>query len=100
MYGSNEEPVCFRRDCEAVAIPSGEAVILPKGVQGTLIQALGGSFTVYVDGNLYRIGGNDADAIGKEPIESPNLPARRIRRRRREACMGPDVATASILKFR
>ena len=75
MYGSNDEIVCFRRDCEAVVIPAGDAVILPEGAQGTLTQALGGSFTVYLDGNLYRIAGNDADALGKEPVEPPTLPA-------------------------
>ena len=75
MYGSNDEIVCFRRDCEAVVIPAGDAVTLPEGAQGTLTQALGGSFTVYLDGNLYRIAGNDADALGKEPVELPTLPA-------------------------
>jgi probable FeS assembly SUF system protein SufT len=35
---------------------------------------LGGSFTVYVEGNLFRIAGADADAIGKEPEPPPAVP--------------------------
>jgi probable FeS assembly SUF system protein SufT len=42
-------------------------VTLPAGQNGYITQALGGSFTVFVDGNLFRIDGKDADAIGKEP---------------------------------
>jgi probable FeS assembly SUF system protein SufT len=48
-------------------VPQGESVTLPAGQVGYITQALGGSFTVYVEGNLFRIAGNDADALGKEP---------------------------------
>ena len=48
-------------------VPQGQVVTLPAGQIGYITQALGGSFTVYVDGNLFRIAGADADAIGKEP---------------------------------
>lgn len=48
-------------------VPQGQTVTLPAGESGYITQALGGSFTVYVDGNLFRIKGADADAIGKEP---------------------------------
>ena len=48
-------------------VPQGETVTLPAGSYGYITQALGGSFTVYVEGNLFRIAGNDADALGKEP---------------------------------
>ena len=66
-YHSTSEPVRFERDCPAVMVPQGEAVTLPAGQAGYITQALGGSFTVFVDGNLFRIAGADADAIGKEP---------------------------------
>ncbi|MBT8441380.1 MAG: putative Fe-S cluster assembly protein SufT, partial [Gammaproteobacteria bacterium] len=36
---------------------------------------MGGSFTIYFEGNLFRVGGLDADALGKEPIAPPDLPA-------------------------
>jgi probable FeS assembly SUF system protein SufT len=66
-YSHTSEPIVFERDCNAVMVPQGETVNLPAGQNGYITQALGGSFTVFVDGNLFRIDGKDADAIGKEP---------------------------------
>jgi probable FeS assembly SUF system protein SufT len=68
------EPVTLTRDCPAVLIPAGEQVTLPAGTTGFVTQALGGSFTVYVEGNLFRIAGTDGDAIGKEPLLPPEVP--------------------------
>jgi len=67
------EQVELRRDCEAIEIPAGTPVVLEKGTEVILAQALGGSFTLRVPayGGLFRIAGKDADAIGKEPIEAP-----------------------------
>lgn len=47
---------------------------MPAGTVGYITQSLGGSFTVFVDGNLFRVAGVDADAIGKEPVLPPCLP--------------------------
>jgi probable FeS assembly SUF system protein SufT len=44
------------------------------GTVGYITQSLGGSFTVFVDGNLFRVGGQDADAIGREPVMPLSLP--------------------------
>jgi probable FeS assembly SUF system protein SufT len=66
-YSRSSEPVKFERDCDAVLVPQGERVTLPAGSVGYITQALGGSFTVFVEGNLFRIAGQDADAIGKPP---------------------------------
>src|SRR5690554_4923464 len=77
MYFAQNEPVTFSRDCEAVLIPAGDKVTLPAGTYGFITQALGGSFTVYVEGNLFRIAGIDADAIGKEPLKLPEIPENR-----------------------
>ena len=55
-------------------VPSGDEVTMPAGTVGYITQSLGGSFTVFVDGNLFRIAGVDADAIGKEPVLPPALP--------------------------
>jgi probable FeS assembly SUF system protein SufT len=74
MYHSQNEPVTFTRDCDAVLIPAGEHVKLPEGSTGFMTQALGGSFTVYIEGNLFRIAGSDGDAIGKEPLYAPEVP--------------------------
>ena len=54
-------------------IPAGDIVTLPAGTVAFITQALGGSFTVFVDGNLFRVAGVDADAIGKEPVMPPKL---------------------------
>jgi len=74
MYYPQSETVVLSRECAAVIIPAGEAVTLPEGTSGYLTQSLGGSFTVYIEGNLFRIAGADADAIGKEPIKPPDVP--------------------------
>ncbi len=64
----------FARDCPAVLIPAGEHVTLPEGSTGFMTQALGGSFTIYIEGNLFRIAGRDGDAIGKPALSGPELP--------------------------
>ena len=66
-FSLSSEPFTLQRDCEAVMVPVGETVTLPAGQIGYITQALGGSFTVYVEGNLFRIAGQHADALGKEP---------------------------------
>ncbi len=73
MFGNQNEPVSFERDCVGILIPLGDKITIPAGTQGIITQALGGSFTVYVDGNLYRVDGSDADALGKEPLLRPEL---------------------------
>ena len=72
-YSRTSEPVKFERDCAAVLVPQGESVTLPAGSVGYITQSLGGSFTVFVEGNLFRIGGEDADAIGKPTPEALHL---------------------------
>ncbi len=74
MYHSQNEPVTFSRDCPAVLIPAGEQVTLPEGTSGFMTQALGGSFTIYIEGNLFRVAGRDGDAIGKPSLLPPELP--------------------------
>jgi probable FeS assembly SUF system protein SufT len=74
MAGHDNEPVILSRDCEALMVPSGTAITLKQGLAGYITQALGGSFTLYIEGNLYRIPGSEADAIGKEAVKVPELP--------------------------
>ncbi|MDX1563409.1 MAG: putative Fe-S cluster assembly protein SufT [Gammaproteobacteria bacterium] len=74
MYFAQNEPVTLERDCDAVLIPHGEKVTLPEGTSGFITQALGGSFTIYIEGNLFRVAGIDADAVGLDPIEPPAVP--------------------------
>ena len=58
------QTVTLIRDCEAVLIPSGTPLLLPQGSEVFITQALGGSYTVNVNGNLARIAPMDADALG------------------------------------
>ena len=74
MFGHTNEPFSLSRDVSAIIIPAGEQVKLREGTNGFITQALGGSFTVYVEGNLFRVSGTDADALGKEPVPPPKVP--------------------------
>jgi probable FeS assembly SUF system protein SufT len=74
VRGYENEPIVVQRDVKAVAIPAGAEVSLRLGQVGYITQALGGSFTVYIDGNLFRIAGQDADAIGKTAAKPPEVP--------------------------
>ena len=59
------ELITVERDCEAILIPSGDPIKLIKGTHVRITQALGGDYTLFVNGNLVKISGVDADAIGK-----------------------------------
>lgn len=71
---NEQEPITLQRDVEAIIVPAGVTVTLREGKTGFITQALGGSFTVYVEGNLFRVAGKDADALGKEVAIGPELP--------------------------
>ena len=62
------------RDCEAVQIPHGSRVTLPQGTSVDITQTLGGTFTIHANGGLYRIAGQDADALGVDPISETPRP--------------------------
>lgn len=56
--------VKLTRDCDALQIPIGAAVVLPAGAEVDITQTLGGTYTVRAVGGLYRIAAKDADALG------------------------------------
>jgi probable FeS assembly SUF system protein SufT len=74
MHSYENEPIVVQREVKAIAIPAGIEVNLKVGSVGYITQALGGSFTVYIDGNLFRIAGQNADAIGKTAAVAPQVP--------------------------
>src|ERR1700743_1337008 len=74
MRTHENEPFVVNREVRAVMVPAGVEVNLKPGQAGYITQALGGSFTVYIEGNLFRISGEQADAIGKERVLAPELP--------------------------
>jgi probable FeS assembly SUF system protein SufT len=68
----SQELVTVTRDCKAITIPYGTETLIFKDEKVYITQTLGGSFTLQRDnGQLVRIDGREADAIGKEvPEES------------------------------
>jgi len=60
------ELIKLKRDVEASAVPIGAKVTLRAGEVVCLAQALGGCYTVSVNGTLFRIEGRDADALGHQ----------------------------------
>jgi probable FeS assembly SUF system protein SufT len=62
------------RDVEASMVPIGTKVTLQKGETAHITQSLGGSYTVIVNGNMFRIAENDADALGLE-VQPKSTPA-------------------------
>lgn len=64
-------PIALSRDVEASIVPSGDKVTLQKGETAQVTQTLGGTFTVIVNGNMFRIEGVDADALGLDSVKTP-----------------------------
>jgi probable FeS assembly SUF system protein SufT len=65
------DEIILKRDCEGVLIPSGARITLQAGEPAVITQALGGSFTVVIHGNMARIDARDADALGQAPPPAP-----------------------------
>ena len=66
-------PIEVKRSVEATLIPSGAMVTLQVGTSVLVTQALGTSYTVYVNGNLLRIAGKDGDALGLVVLDNPDV---------------------------
>ncbi len=66
----DKEKIILKRDVGAFLIPSGDKVTLQKGEPVSITQALGGSYTLMLNGNLFKIDGEDADAIGEKTIQT------------------------------
>jgi probable FeS assembly SUF system protein SufT len=73
MFGQQNEPVTLKRDLDATTVPAGVTERLQKDSLVYITQAMGGSFTIYFEGSLYRVAGRDADALGREPPAVPQL---------------------------
>ena len=68
------EPVVTQRAVRVECIPDGRPADLPAGTPAQITQALGGSFTLWVEGQLMRLRGADADAIGRPVPVGPTAP--------------------------
>ncbi len=69
--------ITVSRNCDATMIPGGEKIILIEGTHVRVTQSLGGNFTILVNGNLVKVSGEDADALGlneelKKQIKVPS----------------------------
>jgi probable FeS assembly SUF system protein SufT len=98
MRGYDNEPFVISREVQGVLVPAGTAVTLHPGQAGYITQALGGSVTLYIEGNLFRLAGSDADAIGKEPLLTPELPpnateedVRELAWKQMRSCFDPEI---------
>jgi probable FeS assembly SUF system protein SufT len=94
----SHESFVIQREVDAVMVPSGHAIKLQPGLAGFISQALGGSFTLYIEGNLYRLAGSDADAIGKDRLVTPELPpnateddVRKLAWQQMKSCYDPEI---------
>lgn len=64
-----QRTVVVNRDVPARKVPDGTPITIKKNSFVNIRQALGGTYTVTVNGNMARIDGTDADAIGMQPLE-------------------------------
>ena len=60
--------IVVNKDCPALLVPDGIPITIKKDTFVTLTQSLGGAYTVLVNGNMARVDGTDADALGFKPI--------------------------------
>ena len=71
----SSESKILARDVEASIVPIGTKVTLQKGETAHITQSLGGTYTVIVNGNMFRIESKDADALGIEVSAAPAVSA-------------------------
>jgi len=98
MRTHQNEPFVVQRAVKAIMVPAGIEVNLKPGQAGYITQALGGSFTLYIDGNLFRLPGAEADAIGHAAMKPPELPPdatlddlKQLIREQMATCYDPEI---------
>jgi probable FeS assembly SUF system protein SufT len=70
----HREPAMTARAVRVERVPDGTPIELPAGTAVQITQALGSSFTLVAQGQLVRLKGADADAIGKAVPAAPAAP--------------------------
>ena len=66
---AEQRMVTTLRDCPARLVPVGDQVTIPAHQFVTITQSLGGNYTVVFQGNMMRVDGTNADALGLEKLE-------------------------------
>lgn len=69
MSASERRILTTTRDCPARLVPVGDPMTIPAHTFVTLTQSLGGNYTLVYEGNMVRVDGTDADALGLEPLK-------------------------------
>jgi probable FeS assembly SUF system protein SufT len=68
MSSQERTLLTVRRDVQGRLVPVGDPVTVPADSFVTLTQSLGGNYTIVHNGNMVRIDGTDADALGLEGL--------------------------------
>lgn len=68
MSSQERTVLTTNRDCPARLVPVGDKLTIPAHTFVTLTQSLGGNYTLTYNGNMVRVDGTDADALGLEPV--------------------------------
>ena len=63
------EAIRLLRDVDANMVPSGDEVKLVAGNLVRVTQALGGNYTILINGNMVQISAENADALGFEVLK-------------------------------
>ena len=66
---SEQRIVTTVRDCPARLVPVGDPITIPADTFVTITQSLGGNYTLVYKGNMVRVDGTDADALGLEKFQ-------------------------------
>ena len=73
MNSIPNEAITLTRDVDAYIVPSGDKITLLSGNVVRITQALGGNYTILVNGNMVQITAENADALGFE-VEKKSEP--------------------------
>jgi probable FeS assembly SUF system protein SufT len=69
------QQVVLTQDCQVLMVPSGMPVLLPQGTQVVITQALGDSCSIVSGGQLFRVDGQETQALGDAFIAKlPDIP--------------------------
>ena len=95
MNTANSESIRLLRDVDAYMVPSGDEVRLLAGNLVKVTQALGGNYTVIINGNMVQIRSENADALGIDvPEENSYEPSGDIEKQiwdQLKTCYDPEI---------
>ena len=95
MNTANSESIRLLRDVDAYMVPSGDEVRLLAGNLVKVTQALGGNYTVIINGNMVQIRSENADALGMDvPEENSYEPSGDIEKQiwdQLKSCYDPEI---------